>query len=500
MTFLRKNYYFIFLFIGILFIHFKFSNYIFDDAYIHFRIAENLIDFSLPYYNLDHPFMSSSSSLWTIVLAMFYYVFGLEYTDAITIFNSLLLVSNIYIYKRAIEIYLNSKMTYLQQIIFSLLFICITLAASIGLMETNLALFLSGLSLLFMQKNDASSFFFLSLAIFTRLEFAILYLLFSIYFILKNGKQSIVKVVLFTFLGSIIFILYDLYFFGSLIPLTVHAKSIVYDIDLLNIMTEKIFYGKYVALSLLILLMIIFYKNNKKIKFNPLMIFSFSGFILLVAYIVKNTFLHGWYHPLYLVPITIGVFAYSLSLKKKISYLLIIYILLFPFYKTYFIDTINIVKFSFTHNKQYIPHFNSTARVRSYLNVSKKLYEKYPNAILMTSEIGGIGYGFKGYILDGMGLIQDDCLKYHPMKIPSERSSGGIGAIPVGCVKEKMPEIIMSYDIFIQALSKNNILNAYTHYKFPTLVSDDINATEDTRIWGSKYLNVYIRKDIDEGI
>jgi hypothetical protein len=498
--FLKNNYILLPFFIIVLLIHLKLSNYIFDDAYIHFRIAENLINFSFPYYNITNPFMSSSSSLWTILLAGVYSIFNLYYIYFIICLNSLLLISNIYIYKTAIENHSNIKMSLIQQLLFSLLFISVSLVASVGLMETNLALFLSGISLLYIQKNKAVGFLFLSLAIFTRLEFAILYLLFSIYFIFKNGVQSILQIFLFSFLGSFVFIIYDLYFFGTLIPLTVHAKSIVYDIDLLNIFINKIFYGKYISLLLFTLLIVSALINKEKIKITPLLIFSLSGFLLILAYIIKNTHLHGWYNPLYLVPITIGVFLYSLSSKKNIYYLSLIYILLFPFYKSYFIDTFNIIKFTLTNNKQYIPNFNSKARVRSYLDISAKLYKKYPNSVLMTSEIGGIGYGFKGYILDGMGLIQDDCLKYHPMSVPNERSSGGIGAIPIGCVKEKMPDIIMGYDIFIQSLSKNMVLDQYTQYKLPTLVEDDLNVSSDSRVWGSKYLNVFIRKDIDKGI
>jgi len=40
-----------------------------DDAYIHFRIAENLVKYQAPYFNLSERVMATSSFIWTIFLA-----------------------------------------------------------------------------------------------------------------------------------------------------------------------------------------------------------------------------------------------------------------------------------------------------------------------------------------------------------------------------------------------------------------------------------------------
>ena len=83
------------------------------------------------------------------------------------------------------------------------------------------------------------------------------------------------------------------------------------------------------------------------------------------------------------------------------------------------------------------------------------------------------------------------------MKIPEKRSHGGIGAIPTKCVDEFKPEIIVSYDVFIEHFLKSNVVNLYNHYKLPVFTEFDLQHTQNHQVWGSKHLNVFIRKDID---
>ncbi len=501
-VFLKQQAIWLFLFAVLLFVHIRFIGYIYDDAYIHFRIAEHLLDYSAPYYNLTDRFMSSSSSVWTILLSVLYFLFGKHYIYSVAFLNASLLIINIKLFQAAIVHHLGNRLTTIEQILFVILFIAVSLPSSVGLMETGLALFFSGLSLLYLQKNRAAGFAFLSLALFVRLELAILYLLFTLFYLHKNGHKSIVRIMGYSLLGSVPFAIYDLYFFGTLVPLTVRAKSIVYDVDTLVQLGHIFSYLQVLALTALFLWIITVIKNQgfryTVASLTPLTVYAVGGVLLLGAYTAKGTFLHGWYYPLFLLPVMIGLFACAVGAPKKIHFL--VFAAVFLLFEPFIADATRIALYGVTGKKVYIPHFDSTARVRQYLAISKELYETYPDEILMTSEIGAVGYGFEGYILDGMGLIQDDCLKYHPMSVPEERSSGGIGAIPAGCVDEKMPGIILSYDIFIQSLSKNEILKKYIHYKKPVLRKEDLDVSGDAKVWGSKQLNVYIRKDIDREI
>ena len=113
----------------------------------------------------------------------------------------------------------------------------------------------------------------------------------------------------------------------------------------------------------------------------------------------------------------------------------------------------------------------------------------------MSSEIGGLGYTFKGHIVDAAGLTSPEALRFHPMKIPEERSGGEIGAIPVGFVEEVRPDVIVSYDIFIEAFLRSNIRFDYVRIKKPLFLQDDMAFYSPATFWSSYNLNIFYLKD-----
>lgn len=496
---MRENILFLSLFFILSYMQLTLFNYIQDDAYIHFRIAENLVNSGLPYFNLNEPFMSSSSSLWTIFLALNFSLIGTDYITYLPIINSLFTVLSLYVFLKILENYLERKLRIFEILIFIFSYLSILMPSSIGLMETPLTILIVSLSIYLLMNNKLYGFALLTFAVFLRLEIAIFLIIISLIYMYKNPK-NIFQITLIIIIASMPFIIYDLYFFKTLLPLTAKAKSIVYDLSILSVAMTSVpsaygLIGKIIEVILIFIILFFILKNKENIKFNLLTIYFLSGVLLLAAYILKSTFLFGWYLPLYLIPIFLYLSYAVFKIDKPILLVLLI-LVLFPFYK----ESIKTIYASITADYSKFSNFKSGARVQKYLEISKQLYLKYPNVTLLTSEIGGLGYGFKGYILDGMGLIQPLCLKYHPMSIPNQRSSGGIGAIPVGCVKEVLPEIIVSYDIFIESLSKNNILGKYNHYIEPIFTSTDMKLTTSHEIWGSTKLNIYIRKDIDKGL
>jgi len=54
---------------GLVYVQLKMRTSAYDDAYIHFRIAENLINYGVPYDNQSDVVMVSSSSGGTLILA-----------------------------------------------------------------------------------------------------------------------------------------------------------------------------------------------------------------------------------------------------------------------------------------------------------------------------------------------------------------------------------------------------------------------------------------------
>jgi hypothetical protein len=146
-------------------------------------------------------------------------------------------------------------------------------------------------------------------------------------------------------------------------------------------------------------------------------------------------------------------------------------------------------------NKAAYPEFYQGARVRKYLEVADRLYRVYPEYTLLSTEMGGLGFGFKGRVLDGAGLLTRNALKYHPMKVPQERPDGLTGAIPPGYVKEADPDIIVSYDCFCGAFMKSPEAGNYVTIKEPIFTSSDLAITNVRSLWGSDNINIFIKKE-----
>jgi hypothetical protein len=219
-----------------------------------------------------------------------------------------------------------------------------------------------------------------------------------------------------------------------------------------------------------------------------ILFFAWSAAIVGV-YLYKRVFIFSWYDPLYSVPLAVilGKVVFD-SFKKKLVPAL--GILVIPLMLGQFSSLAQVGLGAFV-DVRFAPEFLYSARVRNYIEVAKGLDKEYPNARLMTSEIGGIGYGFQGYIYDGVGLVSPDALKFHPLQ-----GANSIGGIPAGFVAEKNPELIVSYDVFMQDLENSPVLENYVRIKLPVLLPDDLRRAGPGRIFNSDALNVFIRKDI----
>jgi hypothetical protein len=92
--------------------------------------------------------------------------------------------------------------------------------------------------------------------------------------------------------------------------------------------------------------------------------------------------------------------------------------------------------------------------------------------------------------------VTPSALKYHPLKIPEERSSGVYGAIPVAFVEETSPDIIVTYDIFAESLLRSNVIKRYTGSEYPVFIPADAAIAKELAVWGSRHFYVFIRNDL----
>jgi hypothetical protein len=111
----------------------------------------------------------------------------------------------------------------------------------------------------------------------------------------------------------------------------------------------------------------------------------------------------------------------------------------------------------------------------------------------MTSEIGGLGWGFHGKILDGVGLASPEAIRYHPMRVPDERSSGLWGEIPAGFVRDSHPDLIVSYDMFAESALPAALSLGYADYSYPQFVRED--RAKAKNLWMARWMHVLVASD-----
>lgn len=230
-----------------------------------------------------------------------------------------------------------------------------------------------------------------------------------------------------------------------------------------------------------------------------------AGVGIMGTYLITRALVFEWYRPIYLVLITWPVLVLLMSpvigrtrratFAARVLYVILLTAVIAP------------AEISFGRlvqgavvNVAYAPSFGQGARVHSYIALGRRLSAQLPGYRLLTSEIGGFGFGFAGPIDDGFGLVSPGALKYQPLKVPDERSSGDLGAIPPGYVAEIDPPIIASYDIFIEAFLRSAVSERYVRLELPAFTPDDIARARDAgqplELWGIRSLNLFVRRDV----
>ncbi len=494
-------------------LHLMLSQYAFDDAFIHFRVARNLVDSGTPYYLPSEALKVSTSSGWVIFLAFLYWLvktvhLGNHFPLIISIINALVTICVLIVYPKIVVVWLQRELSFLQKIFLRSILLAILLPSSIGLMETPLALLVAGLGILFLTNKNLKGFALLGIAIFLRLELIVLAILVGAFVALQN-KHKFLEIFGWFSLGTFPFIFFDLFFFHSLIPHSVKAKSLVYSItpsrtflDILskslpglsadNLVMLIINSTIVLVLAFLFIWAMIRETDIRRKTLFPLLL-GLSAIIVIGVYTFEHALLFDWYIPIYMLPLVVAYFSYSyLTAPPRNIVLKMLLAILFVVSALSIISTASAI-FNQPDNFEL---FESGARVKMYLTVGTMINEEYPDASLLTSEIGGLGYSFKGRIFDAAGLASPDSLLFHPMKVPEQRSNGTTGAIPIKYINFVDPDIIVSYDVFAEELLWEDLSYKYHIITLPAFSPADSIFSESETIWGSKYLRVYIRKSL----
>jgi hypothetical protein len=462
-----------------------YSQYPSDDAFIHLRIARNFVLHGTPYYNAGEAVGGSSSPLWTVAIAALFRYFG-ERVAPVAPLEFLLTAG---VFGMCIWV-LRERLSPIGAVSAAFLIVAMYLASvAAGSMETPAALLCLLASLIPLRKGHRVRFGFLSaLAVLLRYELAAWLM---IGFLLNRGlkakAQHIAGAVTPLLLGAA----FNVYYFGALIPNTVWAKSRVYRLsmdDFLTAMgTNPVGLVLFVAVNALVFGAAV--RRGSATWVRAMAIFPV---VLFGLYCAARAFIFPWYWPLMLVPLALSAL---LVFPARVPYLPLLLLVALPSYP---IATAKEAYGLLAGNPTFFREFIAAARVRQYLRIGEDLERLMPTAVLMSSEIGALGWTFPGRVVDAAGLVSPECLKYHPLRVPEERSRGTLGAIPPRAVRDLAPDVVVSMETFSEAFRRQIAAGAITDYvlfrTYPVIGDADFARSGVHAVWGSRSTQVYLRR------
>jgi hypothetical protein len=131
----------------------------------------------------------------------------------------------------------------------------------------------------------------------------------------------------------------------------------------------------------------------------------------------------------------------------------------------------------------------SGARAERYRTLGAALYAHCPGCTLASSEIGGLGYAFRGKVFDGLGLADQAALRFHPLRVPTQRASYRVGAIPPAYIALRDPDFVVSMPLFSEAFRASEISARFIRYDC-ALVPEQPSRT----LWGDALIQVFAKR------
>ena len=395
-------------------LHLTLSDFAADDALIHLRIARRLCETGEPYFNPGVAVMTSTSTAWILLLAVLYSVFGIT-TALVSVLNALASTAAIWFFARLV-----SPRSRKSDLPVALIVLSFLLEPSVSLMETPLALALLGCGLTLLRDYKPLGSLPIAIGIFVRPELAV-FLIFALAALSLERPGKLWTALCWAALGALPFLLFELVWFGSLIPQAFRAKAAIYQPGLFGFFDLALlyFYGpvpyfKYLPLVVLHLALaiagIILYRNDLRRAAAILTPFIRIALLapalaVLCAYAMKQVYLFPWYVPLYSVPFAVGLLLIAVRIRKLLTLALL---LMLPPLVGLVRDTSSIVL-----DRGLFSGASYEGRVSVYRSIGRSLELQHPRATLLAAEIGGLGYEFKGAVIDATGLASPEMLEYH---------------------------------------------------------------------------------------
>ncbi len=470
----------------------------YDDAYIHLKIARNFAEYGQPYFHLDTPVAGSTSLCWIFVCALLSLFFH-SLVSAVYIFELLLLLLNALVWFQCFRlIFLKRKWL---PIVAASVLVSGLLSTALGLMETPLLFLFLGLSLQASLEQKRRAFVWAVLAGFTRPEaFAFCLLLLLREAVLR--KRQALQSLLFLIVSAVPFVFFQYVFFGSLRSHTAKVKSVVYDIpfeELLSLFLKGSFQGLFpegllqigsaifiAILFLIILLLLVSPPKSFRIDLaavvrSPMLVLCGFSLLSLFAYFASGVLIASWYRPLVVVPPLLFLLFVLQGVSGSKRLLLLQLLFLFPVIATPPLFLLS----QLGAQAEFYPEYASRMRVVSFRKVAEALNKTLPGKLLMAPEVGALGYFYDGYVFDAVGLVNPEALRFHPLKVPEQRASGVIAAVPAMLVQKKKPDILCGLEVFFEEVQKSDVSKKYRWRTLPILLREFPETGERISLWGS---------------
>jgi hypothetical protein len=477
-----------------------------DDAYIQYRIASHLATNGRAWFNLNERVMVTSTPLFTFLISLCFVLLG-EHALIVPAINGIALaltwaLSSWLVLHSFPEIArLKLKRALLYACCFALTF-GILGRSSFHQMETPFAicLFMAGVAAFASGRQIALAFFVL--AALTRYEMTVcllLYLAISLY--LRKLQRDGILAAGAVALGGIAILLEQ---FHTVIPNTIHAKAIGYGptpysqiiFGLLWDGPEVKQHALFLAVCHLAVICLVIsalvsmaLASDSEFRDQWYIYAAFAcGGLIFLGYLAARIRLSFWYKPLVTFPL--GLLVLFMAIKKPRSaypaafFFIVVFCWGWHFWSS--------VPASATAEYQISPDFVEAARVQRYLAVGHALNIACPDATLLTSEIGGLGYSFKGNIVDGFGLASPDATQFPPVKSIPGQVPGGFSA---GIVSLRNPDLIVTYNVFAASFLQSPLKNDYDEIQTTIFNSSERGKVPKQNPWSDATMLIFTRKN-----
>lgn len=434
---------------------FLLTHHIQEDAFITWRVAQNLLDYGVIGFNGDTKISASTTHLYVFISFLFNLIFGKEsFIYPILIFNSTLFTISSFFLSRIIL-----KKAW-HQALFILLFGLLPPSIKISIlgMEYGILFFLE-MALLyfgFYKNKNWAIWLFPSLILFTRLDTVIFLGIVFLVDIFWNKKIRW-SYIFSGILATSILVSFNWFYFNELVNNTILAKKLAYERN--HSIEHFIYsflgnYGNYWGMikipsnfnpfTILVLLFelacfIYLIRQRNQRNFFLWIIFIF-GWTKQIIFLSQKSYF-DWYYWVPQILLFVSVFIFILELEKKK------YIWGTLFLMIYFIP---MLAFQTIHS---IATGNGEWNYRRHIGLFLKSYEKDKNQWILLEPAGFVPYFSELKTIDEVGLvdkqIQEEMIKDKPNYW-------------INTVKNRKPKYLLSYTDLYEGKNKEYY---QTHYK-----------------------------------